>query len=136
MEDTKVLFRCFSYFFCPATRHGGAWGEKSYSSFSFMTSALDGGEWSASRPGRALPPRERTTGTHCRGGCVGPRAGLDTEAGGKILSPLPGIEPRSPGHPTRSQTLRFSVNAKVNYHCVTHMNLRTGWSINLCGYKT
>jgi hypothetical protein len=27
-----------------------------YSSYSFTTSALDGGEWSASRPCRALPP--------------------------------------------------------------------------------
>jgi hypothetical protein len=27
-----------------------------YSSYSFLTSALDGDEWSASRPGRALPP--------------------------------------------------------------------------------
>jgi hypothetical protein len=26
------------------------------SSYSFLTSALDGGEWSASRPGRALSP--------------------------------------------------------------------------------
>jgi hypothetical protein len=40
----------------PATRHGGAWGERRYDSYSFLTSALDGGEWSASRPGRALPP--------------------------------------------------------------------------------
>jgi hypothetical protein len=39
----------------PATRHGDAWGERRYSSYSFFTSALDGGEWSASRPGRALP---------------------------------------------------------------------------------
>jgi hypothetical protein len=30
--------------------------ERIYSSYSFMTSLLDGGEWSASRPGRALPP--------------------------------------------------------------------------------
>jgi hypothetical protein len=29
-----------------------------YSSYSFMTSALDGGEWSASRPGRALTLRK------------------------------------------------------------------------------
>jgi hypothetical protein len=36
---------------------------------------------------------------------VGPRAGVDTEARGKILSPMPGIEPRSPGRPARSQTL-------------------------------
>jgi hypothetical protein len=40
----------------PATCHGGAWGERRYSSYSFLTSALDGGEWSASCPGRALPP--------------------------------------------------------------------------------
>jgi hypothetical protein len=44
------------FFFCPATRHEGAWGEKRYSSYSFSTSTLDGSEWSASVPGRALPP--------------------------------------------------------------------------------
>jgi hypothetical protein len=33
-----------------------AWGERKYSSYLLLTSALDGGEWSASRPGRALPP--------------------------------------------------------------------------------
>jgi hypothetical protein len=71
----------------------------------FWTSALDGGEWSASRPGHALDPEKGPPGTHCTGGWVGPRAGLDTEARGKFLSPLPGIEPRSPGHPVRSQTL-------------------------------
>jgi hypothetical protein len=49
----------------------------------------------------ALYPRERTPGTHCTGGWVGPRAGLDTEATGKIFSPLPGIEPRSPGRPAK-----------------------------------
>jgi hypothetical protein len=41
-----------------ATRHGGAWGERRYSSCSFSTSALDGGEWSASRLGRAFTPGE------------------------------------------------------------------------------
>jgi hypothetical protein len=30
--------------------------ERTYSSYSFTTSALDGGEWSQSRPGRALAP--------------------------------------------------------------------------------
>jgi hypothetical protein len=30
--------------------------EALWSSYSFTTSALDWGEWSASRPGRALPP--------------------------------------------------------------------------------
>jgi hypothetical protein len=30
-------------------------GDRRYSSYSFLTSALEGGEWSASRPGHALP---------------------------------------------------------------------------------
>jgi hypothetical protein len=50
-------------------------------------------------------PGERTPSTHCTRGWVGPRAGLDTEAIGKILSPLSGIQPQSPGHPACSQTL-------------------------------
>jgi hypothetical protein len=33
----------------------GGGGEKGYSSCSFLTSALEGGEWSTSRHGRALP---------------------------------------------------------------------------------
>jgi hypothetical protein len=80
-------------------------GERRYSSYSFSTPALDGGEWSTSRPGRALAPEERTPGTHCTGGWVVPRAGLDTEARRKILTPLPGIELQLPGSPARSQTL-------------------------------
>jgi hypothetical protein len=38
-----------------ATKVLGGW-ERRYSSYSFSTSALDEGEWSASRPGRALTP--------------------------------------------------------------------------------
>jgi hypothetical protein len=33
--------------------------ERKYSSYSFLPSALDRGEWSASRPGRALAPGKR-----------------------------------------------------------------------------
>jgi hypothetical protein len=47
-----------------------------YSSTHSLTSALDGGEWSASRPGR-FTPTERAPGTHWIGGWVGPRAILD-----------------------------------------------------------
>jgi hypothetical protein len=32
--------------------------ERRYSCYSYLTLALDGGEWSASRPGHALPPRK------------------------------------------------------------------------------
>jgi len=48
-----------------------------------MTAALEGGEWSAARPGHILPPER--PGTHFTGGWVGPRAGLD---GQKTSSPL------------------------------------------------
>jgi hypothetical protein len=41
-----------------------------------LTSALDGGEWSASRRSR-FTPRERAPGNHWIGGWVGPRAVLD-----------------------------------------------------------
>jgi hypothetical protein len=42
----------------------------------FLMSALVGGEWSASRPGR-FTPGEIAPGTHGVGGWVDPRAGLD-----------------------------------------------------------
>jgi hypothetical protein len=41
-----------------------------YSSTHSVTSAIDGGEWSASRPGR-FTHRERAPGTHWIGGWVG-----------------------------------------------------------------
>jgi hypothetical protein len=34
--------------------YGGAWGERTCKSNSFLSSALEGNNWSASRPGRAL----------------------------------------------------------------------------------
>jgi hypothetical protein len=67
-------------------------GERRYSSYLFLISVLDEGEWSASSPGRPLPG-ERTPGTHCTGGCVGLRAGLNTEVRGKILCPSRGSNP-------------------------------------------
>jgi hypothetical protein len=75
-----------------APRHEGILGEWIYSSTHSLTSALDGGECSASRPGR-INPSERARGTHCRGGWVGPRAVLDAVVKRKIPSPPPGIEP-------------------------------------------
>jgi hypothetical protein len=72
------------------------------------------GKRSESRPGRALAPCERTPGTHFSGGWVGPRAGLDTEARGKILSPLPGIEPRSSGRPCCSRVTRLAALHKLS----------------------
>jgi hypothetical protein len=53
-----------------------AYGEVDVYIHIFLTSALVGGEWSTSRPVR-FTPRERAPGTHCIGGWVDPRAGLD-----------------------------------------------------------
>jgi hypothetical protein len=53
----------------------------------FLTSALDGGDWSASLSGR-FTSRERATGSHWIGGWVGPRAGSDAMVK-RILSPVP-----------------------------------------------
>jgi hypothetical protein len=63
----------------------------------FLTSALDGGEWSTSRPCR-FTPGERAPGTHWIGGWVDPRAGLDDLEKRKFLTP-PGLELRPLGRP-------------------------------------
>jgi hypothetical protein len=69
-------------------------GEWRYSSTHPLTSALDGGEWSASRPGR-FTSRERAPDTHWVGGWVGPGAVLDAVVKRKILSPLRESNPRT-----------------------------------------
>jgi hypothetical protein len=55
-----------------------------YTSTFFLTSALVGGEWSASRPGR-LTSGERALGTHWIGDWVGPGAHLDNMEKRKFL---------------------------------------------------
>jgi hypothetical protein len=71
-----------------------ALGERRHSSYSFLTSALDGVSGQLHAPTR-FTTGEMTPGTHWTGGWVGPIAGLDTDCRRKILLPLPGIEPRS-----------------------------------------
>jgi hypothetical protein len=52
----------------------------------FLTSALDGGEWSASCPSH-ITPRERAPPTHSVGGWVGPGDILDIMVKRKIPNP-------------------------------------------------
>jgi hypothetical protein len=59
----------------------------------FLTSTLDGGEWSASRPA-SFTPVERAPGIHWIGGRVDPRAGLDDVEKRKFLT-VPGLELQS-----------------------------------------
>jgi hypothetical protein len=65
----------------------------------FLTSALFGGEWSASRPGR-FAPGERAPGTLW----VGPRTGLDDVERRKCL-PITGLKFRPLDRPACSQSL-------------------------------
>jgi hypothetical protein len=71
-------------------------GEWRYSSTHSLTSALDGGEWSASRAGR-FTPWQRVPGTHWIGGWVGPRAAWTRCWGEKFPVPAGNrnLEPRS-----------------------------------------
>jgi hypothetical protein len=69
----------------------------------FLTSALAGGEWSASHPCR-FTPRERAPGTHWIGSWVSPRAGLDDVEKRKFLT-LPGLDLRPLNRAARSQLI-------------------------------
>jgi hypothetical protein len=60
-----------------------------------LSSALHGGEWSASCPGR-FTRRERTSGVHWIGGWVGPKAVLYALVKRKIPSPRRESNPRTP----------------------------------------
>jgi hypothetical protein len=94
LYDKKVkvkLSLCFNWASC----HEGVLGEWMYSSTHSLTSALNGGEWSASRPS-CFTPRERAPGTHWIGGWVGTRTVLDVVVKRKIPSPHRESNPRTP----------------------------------------
>jgi hypothetical protein len=69
----------------------------------FLTSALVGGECSASRPGR-FNPVKRTPVSHWLGSWVGPRTSLNDVDKRKFLI-LSGLDLRPLGRPVRSQSL-------------------------------
>jgi hypothetical protein len=60
----------------------------------FLTSALVGGEWSASHPGR-FTPVERAPGTHWTGGLVASRGGLEDVEKRKLLTLPDSTGPRT-----------------------------------------
>jgi hypothetical protein len=70
------------------------WGVEVYL-HAFLTSALEGGEWSASRPGRSAS-RDRVPGPHWIGGWVGPRTVPDAVVKRRIPSPRQESNPRTP----------------------------------------
>jgi hypothetical protein len=70
------------------------WGSGGRAPRILWRSALDGGEWSASCPGR-FTPRERAPLTHWIEGWVGPRTVLDAVVKRKIPSPRRESNPRT-----------------------------------------
>jgi hypothetical protein len=64
--------------------------------YAFLTSALEGGEWSASRLGPLYPryPLDRRLG--------GPQSRSGHGGEEKNSQPPPGIEPPNPDHPVRN----------------------------------
>ena len=96
--------------FHPRTGHEGIHMEYIYSSTRSLSSALDGSGWLTSRPGRFTPGRP---GTHCTGGWLGARSGLDR----REKSHPTGIQ--SPDRPARNQSLhRLSYLGPVP-HCIS-----------------
>jgi hypothetical protein len=76
----------------------------------FFTSALDGSEWSASRPAR-FTPEEIAPGTRWIGGWVGLRACPDTVEKREIFFPC---RESNPGRLARSPSLY-----RLNYEYIT-----------------
>jgi hypothetical protein len=122
MEEER--FGVFKYLsigmYVKLTRY--AKGERKYSSYPFLTSALYVSMWSVSRPGRFLPPG-KTSSTHCTGGWVGLRAGQDTEARGKILCPFRGSDP---GHVKIATSRCVTVACKCTLSDVTRVRCCCG----------
>jgi hypothetical protein len=81
----------------------------------FLTSALGGGEWSASRPCR-FTAGERAPGAHWIEVWVGPTASMDDVEKRKFFT-LPGLELQTLGRPVRSQSLyRLRCSMKLKLH--------------------
>jgi hypothetical protein len=95
-------------------------GEWMYRPNIFLTSALVGVEWSASRTGH-FTPGERDPGAHWIGGWVDPRASVDDMEERKFLILL-GLELWPLGRPARSQLLYWLRYPSFYETCCSHWN--------------
>jgi hypothetical protein len=97
----------------------------------FFTSALAGGEWSASLSGR-LTPGEKAPPYPLNRGWMDPRAGQDDVDKRKFLT-FPRLDLRPLGRPARSQSLcllRYPVSLpNIMYYCILYVKLRNSWFI-------
>jgi hypothetical protein len=77
---------------CKKVKVNAYWGSGGYRSTHSLTSALDGGECSVSRPGH-FTPGERTLGTHWMEGLGGTQSHSERGGEEKNSQPPPEIEP-------------------------------------------
>jgi hypothetical protein len=91
-----------------------------YSSRSFLTSALDGGEWSASRPGRALPPGKGPTVPNVQEAGWVPEPvwtqGLEEKSSAPVGDRTPIVEPAVRHHTDRRNLWKPRVSVE---NCMT-----------------
>jgi hypothetical protein len=91
-----------------------------------LTSALNGGEQSGSRPGR-FAPRERAPGTHWIGGWVGPKTVLKAVSKRKIKT----SEESSTKKTAENQVARLFCNALQDAICIRDVNKKEEVEISL-----
>jgi hypothetical protein len=103
--------------------HAGDKGERGYSSYSFLNSALDWWVTGQHHGPAMLYPQERTPSAHWRGGWVGLRVGLDTEARGKILILCRGSNPGCPVCSQAQYSLSYPSSSHLILLYITHNNL-------------
>jgi hypothetical protein len=108
LENTSIIGKRYSCRCAQLIKHYAmkVYGGVDVSIHIFLTSALVGGEWSASRPSRftPTPPGETAPSTHWIGGWLDPRASLDDLEKRKFLTLLR-LELRLLSHPAHSQSL-------------------------------
>jgi hypothetical protein len=98
----------------------------------FLSLALDGREWSASRPCR-FTPGGSVPSAHCIGGWVGPRAGLDTVEWREISCPC---WESNPDRPFCSPSL-YHLSYPGSYRLLlTPRKLLKGFEFNLVLFYT
>jgi hypothetical protein len=80
-KQVKFFLRLINYSSC----HEDVWGSGGIAHI-FMTTELDGGEWSVSHTGRFIPGG-KNSGIHCIGDWMDPRAGLNSAENRRTFCP-------------------------------------------------
>lgn len=111
MVGHQWLFLCLNN---SASCHEGVWGSKGIAP-PCLTSAVDGGEWSAWRLGH-FTPTERVHDTHWRGFLMGSKASLDAVEKRKVCCPFQKLNVGHPAHSLLLYGLRFPSSNPLTFN--------------------